>query len=139
MHINGRAITEKSPKHLFLPLLQGKSAKTPIQPFSFDSYESRENRDTDLPTRIKSSLEVLTGIQLVWGTRNIPRSQEKPQKSKKNGNLHFLKKTKTKWACNFTCRSHKNHEQHTSTQNPYNTHKYTPHVLSTPSLKSFRT
>jgi hypothetical protein len=101
MHINGRAITEKSPKHLFLPLLQGKSAKTPIQPFSFDSYESRENRDTDLPTRIKSSLEVLTGLQLVWGTRNIPRSQEKPQKSKKNRKSAFPEKNKDKMGMQF--------------------------------------
>jgi len=59
------------------------------------------NRDTDLPTRIKSSLEVLTGIQLVWGTRNIPRSQEKPQKSKKNRKSAFPEKNKDKMGMQF--------------------------------------
>ena len=59
------------------------------------------NRDTDLHTRIKSPLEVPTGIQLVWGTRNIPRSQEKAWKSKKMEKLHFLKKTKTKMDMQF--------------------------------------
>ena len=42
MNCNEYGGQEKSPKPLFLPRLQGKSAETPIQPFSFDSYESRK-------------------------------------------------------------------------------------------------
>ena len=94
--INGRAITEKSPKNLFLPLLQGKSAKTPIQPFSIDSYESRK---TVRPTCVQESSPPQRSYQVYnsFGEHEIyPGVRRRPKNRKKMETLHFLKKTKTK-------------------------------------------
>ena len=50
-------------------------------------------------------------------------------KIEKNGKSALPEKNKRqKWACNRTCRRHKNDEEHMYTQNPSNTDKFTPHM-----------
>ena len=74
----------------------GQKCRNPDSAVFIWQLRIEENREIGLRTRIKSPLEVLTGTQLVWGTLHIPRSQEKPSKSKKMEKTAFHEKNKDK-------------------------------------------